>query len=265
MFTTQVTLLLDHLAVHAGLSLDATARRDAVRRLGVTAGSVEASTDLLVDAARRVQLAVLRRSVRPAELGAALEGLGGPAALLAASAAGEVVFAVIEPGPSGPVVRRVGADGIGAVEPAAPEAFLRGLGGPEALAALVIPVPTPVLAPSGGSARRPVDRLFELLLLEKGNIILVYAYATLVGLLSLTLPLGVQAIIGLVSGGLFLQPVVLLIGFVVLGTLATGVLQVLQLSAVERIQQRIFARIALEFSIRVPRVRTEAAWATDLP
>ena len=265
MFTTQVTLLLDHLAAHAGLSLDATARRDAVRRLGVTAGTVEASTDLLVDAARRVQLAVLRRSVRPAELGAALAGLGGPAALIAAGAAGEVVFAIVEPGPDGPVVRRVGVDGIGAAESVSPEAFLRGLGGPEALAALVIPVPTPVLAPTGGSARRPVDRLLELLLLEKGNIVLVYAYATLVGLLSLTLPLGVQAIIGLVSGGLFLQPVVLLIGFVVLGTLATGVLQVLQLSAVERIQQRIFARIALEFSIRVPRVRTEAAWATDLP
>ncbi len=265
MFTTQVTLLLDHLAAHAGLSLDATARRDAVRRLGVTSGTVEASTDLLVDAARRVQLAVLRRSVRPAELGAALAGLGGPAALLAAGAAGEVVFAIVEPGPEGPAVRRVGVDGIGAAESVSPEAFLRGLGGPEALAALVIPVPTPVLAPTGGSARRPVDRLLELLLLEKGNIVLVYAYATLVGLLSLTLPLGVQAIIGLVSGGLFLQPVVLLIGFVVLGTLATGVLQVLQLSAVERIQQRIFARIALEFSIRVPRVRTEAAWATDLP
>ena len=265
MFTTQVTLLLDHLAAHAGLSLDATARRDAVRRLGVTSGTVEASTDLLVDAARRVQLAVLRRSVRPAELGAALAGLGGPAALIAAGAAGEVVFAIVEPGPEGPAVRRVGVDGIGAAESVSPEAFLRGLGGAEALAALVIPVPTPVLAPTGGSARRPVDRLLELLLLEKGNIVLVYAYATLVGLLSLTLPLGVQAIIGLVSGGLFLQPVVLLIGFVVLGTLATGVLQVLQLSAVERIQQRIFARIALEFSIRVPRVRTEAAWATDLP
>jgi hypothetical protein len=61
----------------------------------------------------------------------------------------------------------------------------------------------------------------------------------------------------LVSGGLLLQPVVLLIGFVVLGTLATGVLQVLQLAAVESIQQRIFARFALEFSLRVPRVGLE--------
>ena len=32
------------------------------------------------------------------------------------------------------------------------------------------------------------------------------------------LPLGVQAIIGLVSGGLFLQPVVILIAAVIIGT-----------------------------------------------
>ncbi|HRN52661.1 MAG TPA: hypothetical protein PK788_04150, partial [Gemmatimonadaceae bacterium] len=104
-----------------------------------------------------------------------------------------------------------------------------------------------------------------LLVLEKGNIGLVYAYATLVGLFSLTLPLGVQAIIGLVSGGLFLQPIVILIAFVILGTAATGVLQVLQLAAVERIQQRIFARIALEFSLRVPRVSVEQWLKDDLP
>ncbi len=264
MFTSQITHILDRLASGAGLSLDAAARRDAVRRLGRTAGTVEASTDLLVDAARRVQLAVLRRSVRPGEVAEALKDFDGPVALIVPMTTGEVVFALVEPGVEGPIVRRMGPDGAGAPEAASPEAFLRGLGGPDVLAAMVIPVPTPVTSVAS-TDRRPVDRLLELLLLEKGNITLVYAYATLVGLLSLTLPLGVQAIIGLVSGGLFLQPVVLLIGFVVLGTLATGVLQVFQLRAVERIQQRIFARIALEFAIRVPQVRTEAAWATDLP
>ncbi len=264
MSTTPVTFILDRFAAHAGLALDAAARRDAVLRLGRAAETLEASTELLVDAARRMQLAVLRRSVRPVEVAEALRDLDGPVALIVPTTTGAVVFALVEPGAEGPVVRRVGPDGVGAPEAAAPEAFLRALGGPDVLVAMVIPVPTPV-SKVASPHRRPVDRLLELLLLEKGNIVLVYAYATLVGLLSLTLPLGVQAIIGLVSGGLFLQPVVLLIGFVVLGTLATGVLQVFQLRAVERIQQRIFARIALEFAIRVPQVRTEAAWATDLP
>jgi len=264
MSTTPVTFILDRFAAHAGLALDAAARRDAVLRVGRAAETLEASTELLVDAARRMQLAVLRRSVRPVEVAEALRDLDGPVALIVPTTTGAVVFALVEPGAEGPVVRRVGPDGVGAPEAAAPEAFLRALGGPDVLVAMVIPVPTPV-SKVASPHRRPVDRLLELLLLEKGNIVLVYAYATLVGLLSLTLPLGVQAITGLVSGGLLLQPVVLLIGFVVLGTLATGVLQIFQLRAVERIQQRIFARIALEFAIRVPQISTEAAWATNLP
>jgi ABC-type bacteriocin/lantibiotic exporter with double-glycine peptidase domain len=107
-------------------------------------------------------------------------------------------------------------------------------------------------------------RLLELIVAEKGQIGLVYLYATLVGLFSLTLPLGVQAIIGLVSGGLILQPVVLLVVFVVLGTLAYGILQVMQLSVVETIQQRIFARFALEFVVRLPRLAMERCAGEDL-
>ena len=111
----------------------------------------------------------------------------------------------------------------------------------------------------------PVRRLVQLLVRERGEIGLVYLYAGLIGLFSLTLPLGVQAIVGLVSGGLVLQPVVLLIVFVILGTLATGVLQVVQLSVVERLQQRVFARMALEYTFRVPRVQLEAALGENLP
>ena len=97
---------------------------------------------------------------------------------------------------------------------------------------------------------------------ERRDIYLIYLYALLAGLFSLTLPLGVQAIVGLVSGGLILQPVVLLIGFVVAGTLAAGLLQVMQLSVVETIQQRVFARMALDFSFRLPRIRYDAAVRT---
>ena len=100
---------------------------------------------------------------------------------------------------------------------------------------------------------------------ERAEIGVVAVYAALVGVLGLALPLGVQAIVGLVSGGMLLQPVVILIGFVVLGTLAAGVVQVLQLAAVERIQQRIFARLALNWSVRVPRVQVEALRDADLP
>lgn len=111
----------------------------------------------------------------------------------------------------------------------------------------------------------PLGRLLELLGEERGLVGLVYLYAALAGLLSLSVPLGVQAIIGLVSGGLILQPVIVLIGFVVAGTFAAGALQVVQLGVVERLQQRVFARYALELAHRVPRADGEALAGTDLP
>src|SRR6476661_961560 len=116
--------------------------------------------------------------------------------------------------------------------------------------------------PSSPSA---VRRFLQLLSEERQDVGLVYFYAILAGVLGLSLPLGVQAIIGLVSGGMLLQPVVILIGLVVAGTFAAGTVQVLQLSVVERLQQRLFARHALELSRDVPRADFEALGSTDLP
>ena len=121
-----------------------------------------------------------------------------------------------------------------------------------------------LVEPGHAPHESPSARLLDLIVGEGGQIGLVYMYATLVGLFSLTLPLGVQAIIGLVSGGLILQPVVILVAFVVLGTLAYGVLQVMQLSVVETIQQRVFARFALEFAVRLPRLAMERRAGEDL-
>jgi ABC-type bacteriocin/lantibiotic exporter with double-glycine peptidase domain len=117
----------------------------------------------------------------------------------------------------------------------------------------------------GPSKMTPWRRLVSLLNAERGEIGVVYLYAALSGAVSLTLPLGIQSIIGLVSGGLVLQPVVILIGVVVLGTILYGVLQILQLSVVETLQQRIFARLALEYAFRLPRVRYESTINSGLP
>ncbi|MES2524274.1 MAG: ATP-binding cassette domain-containing protein [Gemmatimonadota bacterium] len=117
------------------------------------------------------------------------------------------------------------------------------------------------------SAESPgaIARLGELLRGDRRDITIVFFYAALAGIFALTLPLSVGAIVGLVQGGLILQPVVILIGYVIVGTLVSGALQVLQLGVVERIQQRIFARMALEFSFRVPRIRYDVAMSHDLP
>ena len=75
------------------------------------------------------------------------------------------------------------------------------------------------------TAQAPVRRLFALLMAERGEIGFVYVYAMLSGLRGLALPVGVQAIIGRVAGGLLLQPVVILIAAVVLGTTLAGAVQ----------------------------------------
>lgn len=111
----------------------------------------------------------------------------------------------------------------------------------------------------------PIERLWRLLREEKSDITLTYLYAVLVGLFSLTVPLAVQGLTQLVQGGLLLQPVVLLIGFAVIGTLATGLIGLLQAKVVEQVQMRIFARFAFEFGNLVPRVPFDTAMQAGLP
>jgi ABC-type bacteriocin/lantibiotic exporter with double-glycine peptidase domain len=118
---------------------------------------------------------------------------------------------------------------------------------------------------AGHHGPSPAARLWALLARERRDVLLVFGYATLAGLFSLALPLSIQQIVQLVSGRMLLQPTYILVAFVLLGTVGVGVLQVMQLSVVETIQQRIFARLALEFSFRVPRLRYEVALREDLP
>jgi ABC-type bacteriocin/lantibiotic exporter with double-glycine peptidase domain len=111
---------------------------------------------------------------------------------------------------------------------------------------------------ASGKKLSPVRRLLRLLATERKDIIYIYVYAIMSGLLGMTLPLGVQSIVGQVSGGMILEPAVLLITLVIVGTLLSGLLQIMQLSLVETIQQRLFTRAAFEFAYRLPRLRLEA-------
>ncbi|MCC2545256.1 ATP-binding cassette domain-containing protein [Hymenobacter sp. BT175] len=121
------------------------------------------------------------------------------------------------------------------------------------------------MAEHESSALTPGQRLLRLLASERRDITYLYVYASLAGLISLTLPLGVQSVIGFVSSGAISTSLIVLIGFIVLGTLLVGGLQVMQIYLVEFIQQRLFARMALDFAVRLPRVRTEALGGQYLP
>jgi ABC-type bacteriocin/lantibiotic exporter with double-glycine peptidase domain len=104
----------------------------------------------------------------------------------------------------------------------------------------------------------PFARLLNLLKSESKEISQIYFFAILIGLINLVVPLGIQAIIGLISGGLLINSVVVLITLVVLATMLAGWLQLLQLSTMEVLQQRVFTKAALEFCFRIPKIKMES-------
>lgn len=104
----------------------------------------------------------------------------------------------------------------------------------------------------------PWQRLLRLLTTEKKDIGYIYLYALVTGVISLSLPLGIQAVFNLVSGGLVFSSVYVLIGLVIVGVLVSGLLMVGQMTLVEILQQRIFAKAAFEFTYRLPRIQPEA-------
>lgn len=104
----------------------------------------------------------------------------------------------------------------------------------------------------------PFMRFVSLLATERREIGYILVYALFIGLLGLVLPLGLQNAIELISGGVFFSSVYVLIGLVVFGMVLIGVLQLVQISMVEHLQRRIFAKAAFEFAFRIPRIRLEA-------
>jgi len=100
-------------------------------------------------------------------------------------------------------------------------------------------------------------RFFRLLALDKKDITYIYLYAIFSGLITLSLPLGIQAIIGLLVAGVNSSSLFLLITIIAIGTTLTGILVVMQLTVTETIQRRIFTRSAFEFAYRIPRFKLE--------
>jgi ABC-type bacteriocin/lantibiotic exporter with double-glycine peptidase domain len=104
----------------------------------------------------------------------------------------------------------------------------------------------------------PAKRLMRLLGNEGRDIGYIYVYAMIIGLISLSLPIGIQSIINLISGGMYTNSIVVLISLVIVGVLVSGGLQILQMTMVEILQRRIFAKASFELAYRVPRIRIES-------
>lgn len=103
----------------------------------------------------------------------------------------------------------------------------------------------------------PWERLVGLLKLEKRDLLQVIYYAIFSGILALTLPLGIQAIINLIQGAQVSTSWVVLVALVTLGVSFMGVLQLMQMRIIETIQQRIFTRASFEFTYRFPKIKMD--------
>ncbi len=120
--------------------------------------------------------------------------------------------------------------------------------------------PLAPLAPHSGDHHEhmsPVARARNLLRLERDDVWLTLLYAAAVGIVSLIVPVSVQALVSSVAFGGLLQPVVILALIVLVGLALAGGLTAAQSWVVERIQRRVFARVVLDLAHRLPRVRGE--------
>ncbi|WP_084444541.1 ABC transporter transmembrane domain-containing protein [Hymenobacter roseosalivarius] len=111
----------------------------------------------------------------------------------------------------------------------------------------------------------PWQRLTGMLDTERKTIRFILFYAIVTGLISLTLPLGTQAVFNLVSTGAVFGSTYILIAVVVLGVLLGGILLIGQITLVEAIEQRLFAKAALEFAYRLPRIQPESLAGENPP
>ncbi len=111
----------------------------------------------------------------------------------------------------------------------------------------------------------PVQRLFRMASLDQKDLAVVYIYAILSGLIYLSVPLGIQSIINLLQAGNTNSAWILMVLIVLAGILVSGLLQVLQLSLVETLQQRIFVRSSFELSYRIPKINWDEMSRHYLP
>jgi len=97
-----------------------------------------------------------------------------------------------------------------------------------------------------------LSRLLLILRFQQKEIYNIYIYAIFSGLVALSLPLGIQSIIGFVMGGAVSVSLILLIAFVIVGVFLSGLLKVNQMKLTERVQQQLFMRYSFQYAESIP-------------
>ncbi|HTG56522.1 MAG TPA: ATP-binding cassette domain-containing protein [Niabella sp.] len=108
-------------------------------------------------------------------------------------------------------------------------------------------------------------KLFQYITKEKKDAANIYFYAILNGLVQLSIPLGIQAIVSFVMGATMVTSLYLLIGFVVAGTFMAGFYRIRVMQIIEKIQQKIFVEYSLAFAEKLPKINLKVSRKYYLP
>jgi ABC-type bacteriocin/lantibiotic exporter with double-glycine peptidase domain len=104
-------------------------------------------------------------------------------------------------------------------------------------------------------AYTPMQRFFRMLQPNRREILHLYFFAFINGLVLLSIPLGIQSIINLIQGGEISAAWILLVAIVLFGYIFAGIIQIIQLKITEHLQKDIFARSAFDLAFRIPKMK----------
>lgn len=100
-----------------------------------------------------------------------------------------------------------------------------------------------------------IQRLIGLLKMDSKDILQIFYYAIFAGLLNMSVPLGIQAIVNLIQGGRVSTSWIILVVLVTIAVGFVGLLEIMQIRIIENIMQKIFTRSSFEFTYRFPRIK----------
>jgi ABC-type bacteriocin/lantibiotic exporter with double-glycine peptidase domain len=111
----------------------------------------------------------------------------------------------------------------------------------------------------------PLKRFKKLIEVDKKDIYQILLYAILGGIISLSLPLGIQSIVNFIQAGKVSTSWIILVIMVVIGVAFVGVLRIMQYRITENLQQKIFVRSSFEFAYRFPKIKFNQLYNYSAP
>lgn len=111
----------------------------------------------------------------------------------------------------------------------------------------------------------PMQRFKNLMRVDKKDIYQIILYSILAGVISLSLPLGIQSIINFLQAGKVSTSWVVLVVIVVAGVALVGILKIMQYRIIENLQQKIFVRSSFEFAYRFPKIKFSSLYNYSPP